>query len=100
MFCQIFSKAFRRRKKLNIFSNSSSDLYSTAKTESSESVTHLRDLIRQKELTITDLRLESLATTNRLEKLEDDLKSSRQETNQMKKNKDYLEKMIKMKIIE
>ena len=84
---------------MSIFSNSSSDLMSSTK-ETKESVSHLRDLIREKELTISDLRLESLATTNRLERLDGYLKNSREETTHLKRNKDFLEKMIKMKIIE
>jgi neuron navigator 2 len=86
-----FSKAFKRKK---IHSKSIS-----YKSET-ESVIELKNILREKEMMITDMRLGSLAVNHRLEQLEDALKNSKEETNNLKKNKEFLEKMMKSKIIE
>jgi neuron navigator 2 len=87
----ILSQAFKRKK---------AHKKSISYKGEIESVVELKNILREKEMMITDMRLGSLAVNHRLEQLEDALKNSKEETNNLKRNKEFLERMMKSKIIE
>ena len=73
---------------------------SPSQKSSDEYVEELKSMLQEKEMTITDLRLESKITNHRLEELENTLRKREEETYLIRKNNDYFEKVIKSKLID
>lgn len=70
------------------------------KQSNNEYVHELKSILREKEMMITELRLESKLTCTRLEELETTLQRREEETANMRKTNDYLEKAIKSKLLD
>lgn len=63
-------------------------------------IDELKTILQEKEMLITDLRLETKLTNTKLLELENLLRKKDEESFQMKKNNDYLEKIFKSKMID
>lgn len=72
----------------------------STKSSHIDCVKELKSMLRDKEMVITDLQLETKMANNKLEQLESTLRRKDEETYQIKRNQDYLEKMIKTKAID
>ena len=60
----------------------------------------MKRILREKEIIITDMRLDSKLTLHRLDEMENILRRKEEETLVIKKNNDYLEKAVKSKLID
>lgn len=72
----------------------------SSKKSNNEYVHELKSILREKEMMITDLRLESKLTSTRLEELETTLRRREEESVMMRKTNDYLEKAVKSKLLD
>lgn len=73
---------------------------SNSKKSNNEYVHELKSILREKEMMITELRLESKLTSSRLEELETTLRRREEESVMMRKTNDYLEKAVKSKLLD
>ena len=81
-------------------SSTISDSMKLKKINGDYGMEELKHILQEKEMLITELRLDAKRTTNKLFDLEMTLKRRDEESMIIKKNSEYLEKIYKSKLIE
>lgn len=91
LIATIFNRTLRKRL------NKSKDIEGPT---NGECIQELKSILREKEMFITDLRIESKLTSHRIEEMANALRKGEEETLAIKRNNDYLEKAIKSKVLD
>lgn len=70
------------------------------KNSTGDCIKELKTILQEKEMLITDLRLETKITNHKLLELESTLRQRDEESFVIKRNNEYFEKIIKSKLID